>query len=190
MSGSLFHYALCKKTKYKQGMSHSGKCEKQFSIAALWHAQCYAIRHWCFSVLTGPASPLAVCSVSAEGTLPHLTPASSSPQIPAKLRSLSSSMVCYWFRLTFCCLLMQTKRWQKYWIASLVITQTLFFDLLSSVSAASSILLKCHLRPWLFTESNQKSHHQLCSPRAPSTVIHFLPQASRKAKMQFLLKCA
>lgn len=31
----LSRYALYKKTKYKQGKSHSGRCEKQFSIPAL-----------------------------------------------------------------------------------------------------------------------------------------------------------
>lgn len=63
---------------------------------------------------TGPASPLTVHSVSAAGTMPRLTPTSRHPQIPIKLRSSCSSMVCYWFRLTFCCLLMQTQRRQKY----------------------------------------------------------------------------
>lgn len=110
----LSRYALYKNTKYKQGKSHSGRCEKQFSIPALCSSppcphQCYAIRHWCSSVLykaTFSFTPLRVLGVSAKGTLPHLSQTSRSPQIPTKLRSSCSSMVCYWLGFTFCYLLM------------------------------------------------------------------------------------
>lgn len=114
-----------------------------------------------------PLTPLRVVGVSAEGTLPRLTQTSTSPQIPTQLRSSCSSMVCSWLGFTFCYLLMQTKRWQKYWITSLIITQSLCFDhhLLSSGPVASFIL-KDGLRPGLFrtkksTTTLVHSGHQL-----------------------------
>lgn len=85
----------------------------------------------------------------------------------------------------FCYLLIRTKRWQRYWITS-VITQTLCFDrLLSSAPLPSFLLLKYHLRPGLFW------------PKTPAPVLlkmgtnysnSFNVISNQKAKVQFLLK--
>lgn len=144
--------------------------------------QCYAIRHWCSSVLyraTFSFTPLRVLGVSAKGTLPHLPQTSRSPQIPTKLRSSCSSMVCYWLGFTFCYLLTQTKRWQKYWITPLMLFILVLAQTLCSIIISYQVA-RCPLSYywniiWGLGFSKQKSHHAPCSQRAPTTVIHFMP---------------
>lgn len=137
----LSRYALCKKTKYKQGKSHSGRCEKQFSMPAFWHP--HNVRPYGTGVPQSCTS-LRVLSLSVKGTLMS-TQTDISPPVPAELRSSRSSMVCCWLGFAFCCLLMQTERWQRYLIYHTNVLWSSYLKLKSPF-----LVLKYHLGPGLF----------------------------------------
>lgn len=172
MSGSFFLAMHCvrRQSTNKEGVKNSFP-HQHFDIPT---PRCYAIRLWCSSVVYRASltfNPLGVWSISAEGTLPHLTQTSRSPQIPAKLRSLCSRMVCYWLGLTFCYLPMQIKRWQ---ILSNITSYHIDHHLLSGGPVSCFIVLKYNIhQAWAF--QNKKTYHQPYSQWAPTTGIHFMP---------------
>lgn len=148
----LSRYALCKKTKYKQGKSHSGRCEKQFSMPAFWHP--HNVRPYGTGVPQSCTS-LRVLSLSVKGTLVS-TQTDISPPVPAELRSSRSSMVCCWLGFAFCCLLMQTERWQRYLSYHTNV-------LLIIISEVEITFLSTKISPgaWAFQNSAVLSGHRL-----------------------------
>lgn len=83
--------------------------KKQFSIPARWHPP---VSHHKALVFLGavqgqlPFHPSGSCRCFSRGDTATSNQTSRMPQIPAKLRSSCSRMVCYWLGFIFCYLLM------------------------------------------------------------------------------------